>query len=320
MVKTGLIKAIDSFVPLDEHLATFRGYGYSRKGTKRKPKPNKAKHGKERTKSSRMAMRNRSQAVVYDNNNQVLRILFTPQIRMADTSNYGRIAPGLPPRDTEDANVILKSQQQILEIMMGCLLNSCPDKQFSRTDKRNHTCHIDYFNKITSTLRYPNVPTNQLVMLFPYFYRGRPTRIWLEKEPPRSIQTWDDLVAKFINQFFPPSKTTNLRNEITNFKQRFDESFSEAWDRFKDLLPRHVHTWILGAYHLDIITQCLNHIGEQSKVRHSRSKAIVAKVSTSASTSGVSPDVAELKDYGFRDLLLVQADSPVQLRFRKAGF
>ncbi|GKD20600.1 reverse transcriptase domain-containing protein, partial [Tanacetum coccineum] len=50
------------------------------------------------------------------------------------------------------------------------------------------------------------------------------------------IQTWDDLVAKFINQFFPPSKTTNLRNEITNFKQRFDESFSEAWDRFKDLL------------------------------------------------------------------------------------
>ncbi|GJR11847.1 reverse transcriptase domain-containing protein [Tanacetum coccineum] len=58
-------------------------------------------------------------------------------------------------------------------------------------------------------------------------------RIWLEKEPPRSIQTWDDLVAKFINQFFPPSKTTNLRNEITNFKQRFDESFSEAWDRFK---------------------------------------------------------------------------------------
>ncbi|GJY15104.1 reverse transcriptase domain-containing protein [Tanacetum coccineum] len=67
-------------------------------------------------------------------------------------------------------------------------------------------------------------------------------RIWLEKEPSRSIQTWDDLVAKFINQFFPPSKMTNLQNEITNFKQRFDESFSEAWDRFKDLLracPHH---------------------------------------------------------------------------------
>nr|GEV17474.1 reverse transcriptase domain-containing protein [Tanacetum cinerariifolium] len=66
--------------------------------------------------------------------------------------------------------------------------------------------------------------------------------IWLEKEPPRSIFTWDDLVSKFINQFFPPSKTTNLRNKITNFQQRFDEYFSEAWDRFKDLLracPHH---------------------------------------------------------------------------------
>nr|GEZ17467.1 reverse transcriptase domain-containing protein [Tanacetum cinerariifolium] len=60
--------------------------------------------------------------------------------------------------------------------------------------------------------------------------------IWLEKEPPRSIFTWDDLVSKFINQFFPPSKITNLHNEIGNFQQRFDESFSEAWDRFKALL------------------------------------------------------------------------------------
>nr|GEX83186.1 hypothetical protein [Tanacetum cinerariifolium] len=38
----------------------------------------------------------------------------------------------------------------------------------------------------------------------------------------------DDLVSKFMNQFLPPSKTTNLRKEITNFQQRFDEYFSEA--------------------------------------------------------------------------------------------
>nr|GEX91351.1 reverse transcriptase domain-containing protein [Tanacetum cinerariifolium] len=58
----------------------------------------------------------------------------------------------------------------------------------------------------------------------------RAARRWLEKEPPRSILTWEDLVSKFINEFFPPSRTTNLRNEISNFKQRFDESFHEAWD------------------------------------------------------------------------------------------
>nr|GEV22394.1 hypothetical protein [Tanacetum cinerariifolium] len=50
---------------------------------------------------------------------------------------------------------------------------------------------------------------------------------WLEKEPPRSILTWEDLVSKFINEFFPPSRTTNLRNEISNFQQCFDELFHE---------------------------------------------------------------------------------------------
>ncbi|GJX07758.1 reverse transcriptase domain-containing protein [Tanacetum coccineum] len=58
-------------------------------------------------------------------------------------------------------------------------------------------------------------------------------RDWLDKEPPRSILTWDDLVSKFINQFFPPSKTTYLRNKITNFFQEPNETFNEAWERFK---------------------------------------------------------------------------------------
>nr|GEY13097.1 reverse transcriptase domain-containing protein [Tanacetum cinerariifolium] len=58
----------------------------------------------------------------------------------------------------------------------------------------------------------------------------------LKKNPPRSIITWDDLVSKFINELFPPSRTTNLRNEISNFQQKIDESFHEAWERYKDLL------------------------------------------------------------------------------------
>ncbi|GJT56045.1 reverse transcriptase domain-containing protein [Tanacetum coccineum] len=63
-------------------------------------------------------------------------------------------------------------------------------------------------------------------------------RAWLEKEPPNSSTTWNDLVSKFVNRFFPPSKTTNLQNEITKFQQRFGETFAEAWDRFKDLLNK----------------------------------------------------------------------------------
>nr|GEX59881.1 reverse transcriptase domain-containing protein [Tanacetum cinerariifolium] len=130
-------------------------------------------------------------------------------------------------------------------------------------------------------------------------------QIWLEKEPPRSIFTCDDLVLKFINQFFPPSKTTNLRNEITNFQQRFDESFSEAWDRFKYLLQAYPYYGIIKS---------------KSKIRYSRNKPVVAKVNTTASTSGVSPDVAELKDM-VRELLLdKKGQSPTHVKAVEESF
>ncbi|GJR08947.1 reverse transcriptase domain-containing protein [Tanacetum coccineum] len=76
------------------------------------------------------------------------------------------------------------------------------------------------------------------------FARGA-AKTWYEKEPPNSILTWEDLVTKFVNQFFPPSKTTHLKNEISRFTQKFEETFSEAWERFKELLracPHHGFT------------------------------------------------------------------------------
>nr|GEV49272.1 reverse transcriptase domain-containing protein [Tanacetum cinerariifolium] len=130
------------------------------------------------------------------------------------------------------------------------------------------------------------------------------------KESPRSIQTWDDLVSKFINQFFPPSKTTNHRNEITRFQQRFDESFYEAWDRFNDLLRACPHHGFSELHQLDTFYNALN---SKSKVRQRRAKAVIAKVGTSSSTPAVSFEVAELKDL-VRALLLDkknQSSAPV---------
>nr|GFB20138.1 hypothetical protein [Tanacetum cinerariifolium] len=148
------------------------------------------------------------------------------------------------------------------------------------------------------------------------------------KKPPRSILTWDDLVSKFINQFFPTSKTTNLRNEITRFQQRFDESFFEAWDRFSDLLRTCPHHGFFELHQLDTFynalnvndqdslnsaaggnfldkmpSDCLKIIESKSKVRQSQAKAVVAKVNSNSSTPAISSDVAELKDM-VRALLL----------------
>ncbi|GJT36331.1 reverse transcriptase domain-containing protein [Tanacetum coccineum] len=83
-------------------------------------------------------------------------------------------------------------------------------------------------------------------------------RDWLDKEPPRSILTWDDLVSKFINQFFPPSKTTYLRNKITTFYQEPNETFNEAWERFKELLRQCPHHGFSELHQLDTFYNSLN--------------------------------------------------------------
>nr|GEU99688.1 hypothetical protein [Tanacetum cinerariifolium] len=166
-------------------------------------------------------------------------IVEIPIVTMADQRTMTELLQA-PTEGYEDAIVVPAILTENFKLKHG-LLNLVTSKQFYGHDKEDPHAHIRWFNKITSTMRYPNVPNTSIkLMLFPFSIEGA-ARIWLEKEHPRSILTWEDLVSKFINQFFPPSKTTNLRNEITNFQQRFDESFCEAWDRFKDLLRACLH-------------------------------------------------------------------------------
>ncbi|GKD75414.1 reverse transcriptase domain-containing protein [Tanacetum coccineum] len=118
--------------------------------------------------------------------------------------------------------------------------------------------HLRFFNKVTSTFRHPEVPNTSIkLLLFPFSLDGE-ARDWLDKEPPRSILTWDDLVSKFINQFFPPSKTTYLRNKITNFFQEPNETFNEAWERFKGLLHQCPHHGFSELHQLDTFYNSLN--------------------------------------------------------------
>ncbi|GJT67933.1 hypothetical protein Tco_1019413 [Tanacetum coccineum] len=81
------------------------------------------------------------------------------------------------------------------------LINMMTSDQFFGLKKDNPHDHIHWFNKITSTIKYKDVPNSAIkLMLFPFSLAGAARR-WLEKEPPRSILTWEDLVSKFINEF-----------------------------------------------------------------------------------------------------------------------
>ncbi|GJR51007.1 reverse transcriptase domain-containing protein [Tanacetum coccineum] len=129
----------------------------------------------------------------------------------------------------------------------------------------------------------------------------------------------EDLVSKFINELFPPSRTTNLRNEISNFEQRFGESFHEAWDRYKDLLRACPYHGFTELHQLDTFYNALNPtdqdslnsaaggnllerstrdvltiIENKSKVRNSRNKSIVSQVKSSDVNSSSSSEIAKL--------------------------
>nr|GFC56899.1 reverse transcriptase domain-containing protein [Tanacetum cinerariifolium] len=150
------------------------------------------------------------------------------------------------------------------------------------------------------------------------------------KDPPKVSMADNRTMAELLQaptEVFPSFKNEN-RNEITRFQQRFDESFNEAWDRFNDLLRACPHHGFFELHELDTFynalnvndhdllnsavggnfldkmpRECLKIIESKSKVRQSRAKAVVTKVSTSSSTPAISSEVFELKDMA-RALLL----------------
>ncbi|GKF03558.1 hypothetical protein Tco_0030481, partial [Tanacetum coccineum] len=127
--------------------------------------------------------------------------------------------------------------------------------------------------------------------------------------------------------------------ERPGFQQRFDETFYEAWDRFNDLLRACPHHEFLELHQLDTFynalnsnyqdslnsaaggnfldkmpRDCLRIIESKSKVHNSRTKPVVAKVSSGSSTLGISPDVAELKDMVKALLLDKKSEAPTPVK------
>nr|GFA48504.1 hypothetical protein [Tanacetum cinerariifolium] len=105
-----------------------------------------------------------------------------------------------------------------------------------------------------------------------------------------------------------------LRNEIINFLQKPNETFNEAWERFKDLLRQCPHHGFSELHQLDtfynalnpndqdalnsaaggnfldkIPRECLAIIKSKSKVRYSQSRVTDLRVSTNAPLSSSSP-------------------------------
>ncbi|GJR71650.1 hypothetical protein Tco_0084015 [Tanacetum coccineum] len=215
----------------------------------------------------------------------------TPVVTMADQRTMAELLQA-PTEGYGDAIVIPAILAENFELKHG-LLNLVTSKQFYGFEKEDPQAHIRWFNKITSTIKYRDVPNSSIkLMLFPFSIEGA-ARIWLKKEPPRSIFTWEDLVS------------------------------NEAWDRFKYLLRACPHHGFTELHQLDMFYNALNSTDQDSlnvaagsnlltktprdaltiiknklKVRNSRNKPIVSRVSTNAPSSSTPhfPKIVALAD------------------------
>nr|GEW88804.1 reverse transcriptase domain-containing protein [Tanacetum cinerariifolium] len=103
--------------------------------------------------------------------------------------------------------------------------------------------HLDKFLHVTQSIKVNRVTDDALRMyLFPHSLTHHATA-WFDRFPRNSINKFVEMAKLFLGKYFPPSMVTKLRNEITNFCQRPDESLFKAWERYNlsiDRCPNHI--------------------------------------------------------------------------------
>nr|GEW15009.1 reverse transcriptase domain-containing protein [Tanacetum cinerariifolium] len=98
--------------------------------------------------------------------------------------------------------------------------------------------YLDKFLHVTQSIKVNGVTDDALrLYLFPHSLTHHATA-WFDRLPRNSINTFEQMAKMFLMKYFSPSMVTKLRNEITNFRQRLDESLFEAWERHKISIDR----------------------------------------------------------------------------------
>nr|GEW18763.1 reverse transcriptase domain-containing protein [Tanacetum cinerariifolium] len=141
--------------------------------------------------------------------------------------------------------------------------------------------HLDKFLHVTQSIKVIGVTDDALCLyIFPHSLTHHATA-WFDHLPRNSINTFEQMAKMFLGKYFPPSMVTKLRNEITNFRQRPDESLFEVWERgtFMKRRPE-------GCY--DLIEYMTNHHNDwDTSAQRSESSSSI--------TSSFDTEVAALK-------------------------
>nr|GEV88864.1 reverse transcriptase domain-containing protein [Tanacetum cinerariifolium] len=119
--------------------------------------------------------------------------------------------------------------------MIQQVQNSC---QFYGLPGDDANKHLDKFLHVTPSIKVNGVTDDALrLYLFPHSLTHHATA-WFDHLPRNYITTFEQMAKMFLEKYFPPCMVTKLRNEITNFRQRPDESLFKAWECYNHSIDR----------------------------------------------------------------------------------
>ena len=132
--------------------------------------------------------------------------------RQPTLAEYGIISP----ETCKTSNVRPAVTTQNFEIK-STYIHLTQQDQFSSAPNEDPSEHVANFLSILDFFKIQGA-TNEAIRLrlFPLSLRDR-EKSWLISQPQGSFTTWEGLVQKFIDKYFPPSKQAMLRQEINNF-------------------------------------------------------------------------------------------------------
>nr|GEU74220.1 reverse transcriptase domain-containing protein [Tanacetum cinerariifolium] len=156
--------------------------------------------------------------------------------------------------------------------------NSCQFYGLSGDDANKH---LDKFLHVTQSIKVNGVTEDaHRLYLFPHSLTHHATA-WFDRLPSNSINTFEQMAKMFLGKYFSPSMVMKLRNEITNFRQRPDESLFEAWER--------------GTFMKRRPEECYDLIKNMTTHHNDWDTSAQRSESSSSITSSSDPEIAALK-------------------------
>ena len=89
---------------------------------------------------------------------------------------------------------------------------------FSGSVNQDPYLYLENLNDIADTIKINGVSRDAICLkLFSFSLRDRAKR-WLQGLDRNNINSWEELATAFLQKIFPPSKTSQLKIEIAQFK------------------------------------------------------------------------------------------------------